>query len=243
MATQGALSQARQKHKEHCMSEPTPPPSERTTVKRLPQRGHYDRDTIHRILDEGLVCHVGFVIEGKPFVIPTLHVRIDDTVYLHGSPASRMLQVAQQGGEVCITVTLVDGLVLARSAFHHSINYRSVVLFGVPAAVDDPVQKTEVLQGLTRHLIPGRWEEIRWPTEQELRRTLVVAVPIEEASAKVRTGPPVDDESDYELPVWAGVVPLRLTSNIPVPDPQLKPGIEVPGYAARYGGPRPASDS
>jgi nitroimidazol reductase NimA-like FMN-containing flavoprotein (pyridoxamine 5'-phosphate oxidase superfamily) len=206
----------------------------------LPQRGHYDRETIHRILDEGLVCHVGFVAEGKPFVIPTLHVRIDDTVYLHGSPASRMLQVAREGGEVCITVTLVDGLVLARSAFHHSINYRSVVLFGVPSVVEDPARKTEILQSLTDHLIPGRWQDIRWPSEQELRRTLVVSVPIEEASAKVRTGPPVDDEPDYELPAWAGIIPLRLAAADPIADPRLKPGIEVPGYAAGYGGPRPA---
>lgn len=216
------------------------PLSDRVTVKRLPHRAAYDLATIHAILDEGLVCHVAFLVDGQPCVIPTLYVRLGDHVYLHGSPASRMLQALQQGGTVCIAVTLVDGLVLARSAFHHSMNYRSVVLYGAPAVVEDPVRKAEVLRGLTDHVIPGRWQDIREPSDQELRRTLVVSIPITEASAKVRTGPPLDDEPDYALPVWAGVVPLRLAAAEPIPDPRLDPGIAPPLYAAAYAKPGPA---
>jgi nitroimidazol reductase NimA-like FMN-containing flavoprotein (pyridoxamine 5'-phosphate oxidase superfamily) len=217
------------------------PPSERTTVKRLPKRAAYDSATIHAILDEGLVCHVAFVADGQPCVIPTLYVRVGERLYLHGSPASRMLQTLQQGATVCVTVTLVDGLVLARSAFHHSMNYRSVVLYGTPAAVEDPAQKAGVLRALSDHVIPGRWEEVRGPSEQELRRTLLVSIPIDEASAKVRTGPPLDDEPDYELPVWAGVVPLRLTPGTPLGDGRLLPGVKLPAYAANYQGPRGVS--
>jgi nitroimidazol reductase NimA-like FMN-containing flavoprotein (pyridoxamine 5'-phosphate oxidase superfamily) len=215
--------------------------TERTTIKRLPQRGAYDRDTIFRILDEGLVCHVGFVADGRPCVIPMIYVRLGEAVYLHGSPASRMLRALAAGADVCLTVTLVDGLVLARSAFHHSVNYRSVVLFGRGSAVDDPGAKVEALRALSEHLIPGRWEEARGPSADELRRTLVVTIPITEASAKVRTGPPLDDDADLALPVWAGVLPLRLAAGAPVADPTLAPGIPPPEYALHYGGPRGVS--
>jgi len=210
------------------------PPSPRITVKRLPKRAAYDRDTINAILDEGLICHVGFVVDGQPFVIPTIHVRIGECVYLHGSPASRMLEALRAGAAVCITVTLLDGLVLARSAFHHSMNYRSVVLFGAAAAVEEPERKREVLQALAEHIIPGRWDEVRQPSPDELRRTLVLCIPIDEASAKIRTGPPLDDDEDYELPVWAGVLPLRLTASTPLADPRLRPGTEVPRYVRDY---------
>ncbi len=191
------------------------PPSDRTTVKRLPKRAAYDQATIHAILDEGLVCHVSFTINGQPNVVPTIYVRIGESIYLHGSPASRMLQVLQRGEEVCVAVTIVDGLVLARSAFHHSINYRSVVLFGTGAEMREPDRKAEVLRALSDHLIPGRWDDVRQPSADELRKTLVVSVPIQEASAKVRTGPPLDDEPDYELPIWAGVLPLRWPPAVP----------------------------
>jgi nitroimidazol reductase NimA-like FMN-containing flavoprotein (pyridoxamine 5'-phosphate oxidase superfamily) len=216
----------------------TEPPSDRTTVKRIPQRAAYDRATIDRILDEGLICHVGFTVDGQTFVVPTIHVRRGDTVCLHGSPASRTLQALARGVEACLTVTLLDGLVLARSALHHSMNYRSVVLFGRASVVDDPAEKGAILVALTEHLIPGRWADVRGPTDRELRQTLVLSMPIEEASAKVRSGPPLDDEADYELPVWAGVVPLRLAAGSPVDDPRLKPGVQPPEYAVRYPGPR-----
>jgi nitroimidazol reductase NimA-like FMN-containing flavoprotein (pyridoxamine 5'-phosphate oxidase superfamily) len=214
------------------------PPSDRTTVKRLPKRAAYDRAAIHAVLDEGLVCHVSFVVNGQPNVVPTIYVRIDESIYLHGSPASRMLQVLQRGEEVCISVTLVDGLVLARSAFHHSINYRSVVLYGKGSEVREPQRKAEVLRALSEHVIPGRWHEVREPSADELRRTLVVSVPLHEASAKVRTGPPVDDEPDYELPVWAGVLPLHLAAAVPIADSRLKPGSEPPAYVTDYRGPK-----
>jgi nitroimidazol reductase NimA-like FMN-containing flavoprotein (pyridoxamine 5'-phosphate oxidase superfamily) len=211
---------------------------ERSTVKRLPARGVYDRAVIHQILDAGLVCHLGFVADGQPFVIPTTYVRVGDTLYVHGSPASRMLQSLEQGIAACVTVTLVDGLVLARSAFHHSINYRSVVVFGTAILVSDAQEKLGILQALTEHLIPGRWQDIRQPSPQELKRTLVLAIPIDEASAKIRVGPPLDDEEDYQLDVWAGVIPLSLTASTPVPDPKLSPAISQPEYAKAYPGPR-----
>ena len=211
----------------------------RSQIKRLPQRAVYDRAAIDAILDEGLICHVGFVADGQPFVIPTIHVRIGDRVYLHGSPASRMLQTLARGGEACLSVTLVDGLVLARSAFHHSMNYRSAVLFGRGAAVEGE-QKIAVLHALSEHLIRGRWRDVRGPNAEELRRTLVVSIPIEEASAKVRMGPPADDEEDYELNVWAGVLPLRLAASAPIADPRLAAGIAPPNYATDYAGPQPA---
>ena len=214
------------------------PPSKRATVRRLPSRGVYDRAAIHKILDEGLICHVGFSVDAQTFVLPTIHVRIGDKIYLHGSPASRLLQALASGAEACVTVTLVDGLVLARSTFHHSMNYRSVVLFGRAILVEDDLEKLAVLHALTEHLIPGRWTDVRKPTSQELRQTLVIAIPIGEASAKVRTGPPLDDEPDYDLLIWAGVIPLRLSPAEVVADPKLRPGIEPPGYAVNYSGPR-----
>lgn len=212
----------------------------RSQVKRLAKRAVYDRETINAILDEALICHVGFVVDGQPFVIPTIHVRIGDCIYLHGSPASRMLQTLAQGADACITVTLVDGLVLARSAFHHSMNYRSVVLFGKGSAVVDEQEKNDVLRCLAEHLIPGRWQEARGPNATELKGTLIVGIPIDEASAKVRTGPPLDDEEDYALSIWAGVLPLRLAPSAVIPDPRLAAGIAVPNYALNYTGPKPA---
>jgi nitroimidazol reductase NimA-like FMN-containing flavoprotein (pyridoxamine 5'-phosphate oxidase superfamily) len=219
----------------------TEPSSDRTTVKRKPQRAAYDRATIDKILDEGLICHVGFAVNGQVFVLPLIHVRVGDNVYLHGSPASRTLQALAHGAEACLTVTLIDGLVLARSAMHHSMNYRSVVLFGRASVVDDPVEKCTVLEALTEHLIPGRWADVRGPTQRELQQTLVLSVPIKEASAKVRIGPPLDDEEDYELPVWAGIVPLRLAASSPIADVRLKTGVQPPRYAVEYQGPQGVS--
>jgi len=213
------------------------PPTERTILWRLPKRGVYDRPLIHAILDEGLVCHVGFVVDGQPYVIPTLHVRVGERLYLHGSPASRMLNSLANGIEVCVTVTLIDGLVLARSAIHHSMNYRSAMLFGTACAVEEPDEKVRILRTLTEHLIKGRWQDTRSPTPAELKRTLVLSLPIDEASAKVRTGPPVEDEDDYALPFWAGVLPLALMALEPIADPRLAPGITPPSYTMRYPGP------
>ena len=209
-------------------------PTERTQVKRLPKRGVYDRAAIHEILDEGFLCHVGFVVDGQPYVIPTGYARAGDMLYIHGSAASRMLRTLSQGVAVAVTVTLVDGLVLARSAFHHSMNYRSVVVLGTATAVEDSAAKTEALRAFTEQVAPGRWAEIRWPTEQELKATTVLALPLTEASAKVRTGPPIDDEEDYALPVWAGVLPLELTPCAPIADPRLPAGISVPDYVTNY---------
>jgi nitroimidazol reductase NimA-like FMN-containing flavoprotein (pyridoxamine 5'-phosphate oxidase superfamily) len=214
------------------------PPSDRATVKRRPQRAAYDRATINQILDEGLICHVGLTLDGQTFVLPMIHVRVGDKVYLHGSPASRTLQALSRGVEACLTVTLLDGLVLARSAVHHSMNYRSVVLFGRGSAVEETAEKDAALHALTEHLIPGRWADVRRPSERELRATLVVSVPIQEASAKVRIGPPLDEEADYELPVWAGVVPLRMAPGSPIGDARLNPGVQPPVYAAHYPGPQ-----
>jgi nitroimidazol reductase NimA-like FMN-containing flavoprotein (pyridoxamine 5'-phosphate oxidase superfamily) len=209
-------------------------PTERTTLKRLPKRGEYDHAAVHQILDEAFICHVGFVVDGKPVVIPTSYARIGAALYIHGSAASRMLRSLEEGIDVCVTVTLIDGLVLARSAFHHSINYRSVVIFGAANVVDDPDEKIKALHAFTDQVVPGRWEEVRWPTESELRATLVLKLPLVEVSAKVRTGPPIDDEEDYELSVWAGVVPLKLTAGAPVNDDRLTTGIEAPDYARNY---------
>jgi uncharacterized protein len=200
----------------------------RTQVKRRAQRGNYDRTVIHQILDEGLICHVGFVVDGQPFVIPTAYGRIDDQLYIHGSPMSRMLRSLQQGIEVCITVTLLDGLVLARSAFHHSMNYRSVVIFGKTTVVETPAEKMTALKAFTEHIMRDRWAEVRPPTAPELAGTLVLALSLEEASAKIRTGPPVDDEADYALPVWAGELPLRVIADAPVADPRLDAGVMMP---------------
>ena len=209
-------------------------PTERTQVRRLPKRGKYDAETVHKILDEAFVCHVGFVVDGQPFVIPTNFGRVGDTVYLHGSAASRMLRTLSEGIPVCVTVTLVDGLVLARSAFHHSVNYRSVVILGTAKLVDDPTEKMEALRLFTEHIMKGRWDEIRWPTEQEMKGTTVLALKLEEVSAKVRVGGPVDDEEDYSLPVWAGVLPLAQIPRAPVPDERLKAGTPVPAYISNY---------
>jgi nitroimidazol reductase NimA-like FMN-containing flavoprotein (pyridoxamine 5'-phosphate oxidase superfamily) len=206
----------------------------RTKVKRLPDRGHYDRETIYSILDEALICHVGFAIDGQPYVIPTGFARMGDDLYIHGSSASRMLRNLAQGIDVCVTVTLIDGLVLARSAFHHSINYRSVVILGKAELVADADQKYKALEAFTEHMIPGRWADVRWPTELELKATSVLRLPIEEASAKIRTGDPKDDEEDYGMSVWAGVLPLKVHAETPVPDKRIQDGIDVPEYVSDY---------
>jgi uncharacterized protein len=208
--------------------------TKRTTLKRLPKRGAYDRNSIYDILDEGFICHVGFAVDGKPVVIPTGYARVDDQLYIHGSQASRMLRTLSQGIDVCVTVTLVDGLVLARSAFHHSINYRSVVIFGRASLVADPETKLAALFAFSEHVIPGRWDEVRAPTPEELKATSVLSLELTEASAKVRTGPPLDDEEDYSLPVWAGVIPLQVTSGAPISDPRLHDGTEPPAYTINY---------
>ncbi len=209
-------------------------PTHRSTIKRLPKRGNYERTQVEQILDEGLVCHVGFVVDGQPYIIPTAYGRVGDRLYIHGSPASRMLRSLQGGIEVCVTVTLLDGLVLARSAFHHSMNYRSVVVFGTATTVENGDEKLAALQAFTEHIVPGRWAKVRPPSHQEIAGTLVLSLPLTEASAKVRTGPPVDDEADYELPVWAGEIPLCLTAGAPVSDPRLPSEIEIPAYASCY---------
>ena len=209
-------------------------PTERTQVKRLPKRGAYDRETVFKILDEAFVCHVGFVVDGQPYVIPTNYGRAGETIYLHGSAASRMLRSLSGGIPVCVTVTLVDGLVLARSAFHHSANYRSVVMLGTARLVDDPAEKMEALRVFTEHIMKGRWDDIRQPNEQELKGTTVLALPMEEVSAKLRTGGPIDDEEDYALPVWAGVLPLPVTPAEPIPDTRLNAETPVPNYMRGY---------
>ena len=206
------------------------PPSERTRVRRLPERGAYDRETIDAILDEALVCHLGFVHDGRPAVIPTLHARVGDQVFIHGSSASRMLRALAGGIEACLTVTLVDGLVLARSAFHHSVNYRSAVVVGTLTLVADPEEKERALEAFTEKLVPGRWPGVRWPNRKELKATAALALPIREGSAKVRTGQPIDDEEDYALEAWAGIVPIRTEMLDPIPDPQLRNGITTPEH-------------
>jgi len=206
--------------------------TDRTTVRRLPKRGHYDRDVVESIIDEGLICHVGFVVDGSPFVIPTIHTRVDDTLYFHGSAASRMLRSLREGIDACVTITLLDGLVLARSAFHHSMNYRSAVVFGRAREVTDRDEKLRVLDALVEHVCRGRSAEVRAPNEVELKQTLVLALPITEASAKIRTGPPVDDEEDYAMGVWAGVLPLRLVPFPAISDERSHD--DVPEYVKRY---------
>lgn len=209
-------------------------PTERTQVKRLPKRGKYDRETVYAILDAGFVCHVGFSVDGQPYVIPTNYGRSGDTLYLHGSAASRMLRTLSGGVPVSVTVTLVDGLVLARSAFHHSVNYRSVVILGMARLVEDPAEKMEALRIFTEHVMKGRWDDVRQPNEQEMKATSVLALLIEEASAKIRTGGPVDDEEDYALPVWAGVLPLETVAKEPIADPQRKNDPAVPDYIKKF---------
>lgn len=209
-------------------------PTERTRVVREPQRGVYDRETIYKILDEGLVCHVGFCADGQPFVIPTLYARIGDAVYFHGSAASRMLRGVSEGANVCLTVTLTDGIVLARSVFNHSMNYRSVVALGKATLVDAPQEKLDALRGFTEKILPGRWTDARQPNEKELKSTSILRLPLTEVSAKVRVGPPEDDAADYALPVWAGVIPLHVAAGAPVRDEKCDLGIPLPAYAADY---------
>lgn len=208
--------------------------TKRTKVKRLPARGHYDRDTINAILDEGFICHVGFVVDEQPYVIPTGYARVGNDLYIHGSAASRMLRNLSEGINLCVTVTLIDGLVLARSAFHHSINYRSVVILGNAHLVTDADEKDKALEALTEHIVPGRWADVRWPTEIEMKATTVLKLPIEEASAKIRTGDPKDDEEDYAMDIWAGVLPLKLHTAPPIPDHRLDPTITPPEYVTGY---------
>jgi nitroimidazol reductase NimA-like FMN-containing flavoprotein (pyridoxamine 5'-phosphate oxidase superfamily) len=208
--------------------------TERTTVRRLAKRGVYDRETVVAILDEALLCHVGFLVDGKPVVIPTIHTRVGDQLYFHGSAASRMLRTLKNGVEACVTVTLLDGLELARSAFHHSMNYRSAVVFGNAREVVDRDEKLRVLEALVEHVCRGRSADVRPPNEAELRQTLVLALPIDEASAKVRTGGPVDDEEDYALGMWAGVLPLAIVPQAPLPDERLPAGVDVPEYVRGY---------
>ena len=209
-------------------------PTARTTLKRLPKRGAFDRDTVYGILDEGFVCHVGFVADGQPFVIPTAYGRKGDVLYLHGARASRMQKALAAGRDVCVTVTLVDGLVLARSAFHHSINYRSVVVFGRARVVESEQEKSAALEAFTEHVVPGRWDDVRWPNSQELAATTVLALPLAEASAKIRTGPPIDDEEDYALAVWAGVLPLGVEPGAPEADPRQPAETPVPSYLEEF---------
>jgi nitroimidazol reductase NimA-like FMN-containing flavoprotein (pyridoxamine 5'-phosphate oxidase superfamily) len=223
-------------------------PTERTRVVREPQRGVYDRETIYKILDEGLVCHVGFLADGQPFVIPTLYARVGDAIYFHGSAASRMLRGVSEGAKqetdknvcptmqpnVCVTVTLVDGIVLARSVFNHSMNYRSVVVLGKATLVDAPQEKLEALHAFTEKILPHRWDDARQPNEKELKATSILRLPLTEASAKVRVGPPEDDAPDYALPVWAGVIPFRTVADAPIRDEKCDLRIPLPAYAANY---------
>lgn len=207
--------------------------TDRTQLRRLPKRGSHELETIYSILDAAFLAHVGFVSDGQPYVIPTLFGREGETLYLHGSAASRMLRNLETGVPACVTVTLVDGMVLARAAFHHSMNYRSMVAFGTAKKIENQARKREALRVISEHVIPGRWKDVRGPTEKELKATSVLEFLIEEASAKIRTGPPLDDEEDYNLPIWAGVVPLKLEPKPPVPDPRLIAGLEIPEYAVR----------
>ena len=208
--------------------------TERTKLKRLPKRGHFDRETVYGILDEGFICHVGFAPEGQPFVIPTGYARVDDNLYIHGSQASRMLRKLSGGLDACVTVTIIDGLVLARSAFHHSMNYRSVLIFGRATILEDREEKMAALVALSEHIVRGRWADVREPTEEEMVQTTVLSLPLVEASAKIRTGPPLDDEEDYALPIWAGIIPLRLEAGEPIKDPRLPDDIQIPEYALNY---------
>jgi nitroimidazol reductase NimA-like FMN-containing flavoprotein (pyridoxamine 5'-phosphate oxidase superfamily) len=221
----------------------TEPPSERVRLRRKRERGSYKREIVEAILDEALIAHLAIVAEdGQPLAVPTLHARCGDLVYCHGSVASRTLRTLASGMPACLTVSLLDGLVLARAAMHHSANYRSVMLLGKATLVEDPEEKREALKAVVEHIVPGRSEQVRGPTENELRATSVLAIPISEASAKIRTGGPLDDEDDYALEAWAGVIPFTTTAGSPVPDPKLRAGIEVPLNVTAYqrpGKPRP----
>src|SRR6266478_855921 len=217
-----------------CIVPETIPPTERTRVVREAHRGAYDRETIYKILDEGYLCHVGFAIDGQPFVIPTLFARVGDAIYFHGSAASRMLRNISEGISVCVTVTLTDGFVLARSVFNHSMNYRSVVALGKAALVDRAEEKLEALQAFTEKIISGRWNDARQPNEKELKATSMLRLPLTEVSAKIRSGPVEDDAADYLLPIWAGVIPLQLAPGAPIRDERCDPSIPTPAYAAHY---------
>jgi hypothetical protein len=210
------------------------PPTPRTRVVREPERANYDRKVVNQILDEGFICHVGFAVDGQPFVIPTSYGRDDDVLYIHGSAASRMLRNVGAGIPMCVTVTLLDGLVLARSIFNHSMNYRSVVVLGTGTAIEDRNEKLTALRLLSEHIVPGRWNEARRPNEKELKATTIIRLPIQEFSAKIRQGPAIDDEEDYAFPVWAGVLPLTLVTGDPINDSRLAEGITVPGYIKNY---------
>jgi nitroimidazol reductase NimA-like FMN-containing flavoprotein (pyridoxamine 5'-phosphate oxidase superfamily) len=215
--------------------DPARPASDRVRLRRKRERGLYDRAVIHAILDEALIAHLGIVEEdGQPLVIPTLHARCGEVVYVHGSKAGRTLRALAAGAPACLTVSLLDGLVLARSAMHHSANYRSVMLLGEARSVDDPVEKLAAFEAIVEHIVPGRWREVRPPSENELKATSVLAIGIDEASAKVRSGPPVDDEEDYSLPAWAGVLPLVTEAAAPEPDPRLRAGIALPAHVSAY---------
>src|ERR1700756_5368207 len=206
-------------------------PTTRTRVVREAERGVYDRETVYRILDEGFICHVGFAVDGQPFVIPPPYGRKEAHLYIHGSAASRMLRQMKDGLALCVTVTLLDGLVLARSVFNHSMNYRSVVILGKATLVDDPVEKLAALRVLSEHIIPHRWDDVRQPNERELKATSVLRLPIEEFSAKIRQGPAIDDAEDYSFPTWAGVIPLEMVAGPPIDDARLLPGQIAPEYA------------
>ena len=208
--------------------------TDRNRIKRLPKRGHYDRETIYSILDEALICHVGFADQGQPYVIPINFARVDDTIILHGAKASRLLKHIEEGNPICIEATVVDGLVLARSVFHHSVNYRSVVLFGSGRLLEEDDEKLAALEAVTEHLVPGRWQDARLPNSRELNATSVVEIKIDAASAKVRVGQPVDEEEDYTLPVWAGVLPLQEVSSTPIHDELQPVDIPVPEYVTKY---------
>ncbi len=209
--------------------------SERSQVRRIPKRASYDPAVIHSILDAGFLAHVGFVVDGQPFVIPTLYGRDGEKIYIHGSAASRMLRELDKGIPVCLTVSFVDGLVLARSAFHHSMNYRSVVVFGTAKKIEDEERRLHALRVISEHLIPGRWDHVRGPNPQELKATSVLEIAIEEASTKIRTGPAADDDEDYALPIWAGVLPLSVAAANAIPDERLVAGVEVPEHVKAYG--------
>jgi len=214
----------------------SPMPSSRTRVVREPDRGIYDRDTVNQILDEGFLCHIGFVVDGQPYVIPTSYGRDGDVLYVHGSAASRMLRNLGGGIPVCVTVTLLDGLVLARSIFNHSMNYRSAVILGIPRLVENADEKLNALRSLSEHVLPHRWADVREPNEKELKATSVICIPIEEFSAKVRTGPPIDDEPDHTFPTWAGVIPLGIQSGTPIRDDRCE--LELPEYLRNYERPK-----
>ena len=209
-------------------------PSERTRIRRQPKRAVYDRERIDAILDEALICHLGLAVEGQPFVVPTIHARLGDAVYVHGSSASRAIRSLAGGVPACLTATILDGVVLARSAFHHSMNYRSVMVVGEAWRVTDAAEKERALVAISEHVCPGRWDDVRAPNRLELKATSVLRIGLEEASAKVRQGPPGDDDEDLALSCWAGVVPLSLVAGAPVPAPDLREGIAVPGYAASF---------